>query len=80
MTSLQDYVQNSPVLHIFCRLRGMRHFILLLLAVVTVTACGTSRRVSAAGGTEPWVGRETGDILERMGTPDRIAFFLSLIS
>ena len=50
----------------------MKHFILLLAALALLTACGTSRRVSAAGGTEPWVGRETGDILERMGTPDRI--------
>ena len=50
----------------------MKHFILLLAALALLTACGTSRRVSAAGGTEPWVGRETGDILERMGAPDRI--------
>ena len=50
----------------------MKHFILLLAALALLTACGTSRRVSTAGGTEPWVGRETGDILERMGTPDRI--------
>ena len=50
----------------------MKHFILLLAALALLTACGTSRRVSAAGGTEPWVGRETEDILERMGTPDRI--------
>ena len=50
----------------------MKHFILLLAALALLTACGSSRRVSAAGGTEPWVGRETGDILERMGTPDRI--------
>ena len=72
MTSLQDYVQNSPVLHIFCRLRGMRHFILLLLAVVTVTACGTSRRVSAVDGTPSWEGRSTAEILQAMGDPDRI--------
>ena len=50
----------------------MKHFILLLAALALLTACGTSRRISAAGGIEPWVGRETGDILERMGTPDRI--------
>ena len=50
----------------------MKHFILLLAALALLTARGSSRRVSAAGGTEPWVGRETGDILERMGTPDRI--------
>lgn len=50
----------------------MRHFILLLLAVVTVTACGTSRRVSAVDGTPSWEGRSTAEILRAMGDPDRI--------
>ena len=50
----------------------MRHFILLLLAVVTVTACGTSRRVSAVDGTPSWEGRSTEEILRAMGDPDRI--------
>ena len=49
----------------------MKHFILVLLAVVTVTACGTSRRVSADP-AQPWVGYTTQDILTRMGTPDHI--------
>jgi hypothetical protein len=50
----------------------MRHFFLLLLAVVTVTACGTSRRVSAVDGTPSWEGRSTAEILRAMGDPDRI--------
>ena len=49
----------------------MKHFLLLLLAVVTVTACGSSRRVSADP-AQPWVGYTTQDILSRMGTPDQI--------
>ena len=49
----------------------MKHFILVLLAVVTVTACGTVRRVSADA-AQPWVGCTTQDILSRMGTPDHI--------
>jgi hypothetical protein len=43
-----------------------------LLAVVTVTACGTSRRVSAVDGTPSWEGRSTAEILRAMGDPDRI--------
>ena len=50
----------------------MKQFILLLLAVATVTACGTSRRVSAADGTLSWEGRTTSEILRAMGDPDRI--------
>ena len=49
----------------------MKHFLLLLLAAVTVTACGTVRRVSADP-AQPWVGFTTQDILSRMGTPDQI--------
>ena len=49
----------------------MKHFFLVLLAVVTVTACGTVRRVSADA-AQPWVGCTTQDILSRMGTPDHI--------
>ena len=50
----------------------MKHFILLLLAVATVTACGTSRRVSATGGTPSWEGRTAEEILDQMGDPSRI--------
>ena len=49
----------------------MKHFVLLLLAVVAVTACGVSRRVSADP-AQPWVGYTTQDILTWMGTPDHI--------
>ena len=51
---------------------GMKHFFLLLLAVATVTACGTSRRVTATEGTPVWEGRTTSEILQVMGDPDRI--------
>ena len=50
----------------------MKHFFLLLLAVATVTACGTSRRVTATEGTPAWEGRTTSEILQVMGDPDRI--------
>ena len=50
----------------------MKHFFLLLLAVATVTACGTSRRVAATEGTPVWEGRTTSEILQVMGDPDRI--------
>ena len=50
----------------------MKHFILFLAALALLTACGSSRRVSAAVGTDPWLGRDTEEILDRMGTPDRI--------
>ena len=50
----------------------MKHFFLLLLAVATVTACGTSRRVTATEGTPVWEGRTTSEILQVMGDPDRI--------
>ena len=52
----------------------MKRFILLLLAVMAVTACGTSRRVALdpADPVERWVGRTTSEILTTMGDPDRI--------
>ena len=49
----------------------MKHFLLLLLAVVSITACGTARRISADP-SQPWVGSTTTDILTQMGDPDRI--------
>ena len=49
----------------------MKRFFLLLLAVIAVTACGASRRVSADP-MQPWTGRSTADILTTMGDPDRI--------
>ena len=50
----------------------MKRIILLLAALAMLTACGTSRRVSAADGTPSWEGRTTADILQAMGDPDRI--------
>ena len=50
----------------------MKRIILLLAALALLTACGTSRRVSAADGTPSWEGRTTADILQAMGDPDRI--------
>ncbi|MBO6063621.1 MAG: hypothetical protein J6P62_06555 [Bacteroidales bacterium] len=50
----------------------MKHFILLLSALALLTACGSSRQVSAADGTPSWEGRTTSDILQAMGNPDRI--------
>ena len=49
----------------------MKHFILVLLAAVAVTACGSSRRVSTDP-VLPWVGCTTQDILMRIGDPTRI--------
>ena len=50
----------------------MKHFILLLAALALLTACGSSRRVSAADGTSAWEGRTTSEIMRAMGDPDRI--------
>ena len=50
----------------------MKHFILLLAALALLTACGTSRRVSASEGTAAWEGRTTSEIMRAMGDPDRI--------
>lgn len=50
----------------------MKRFILLLSAVALLTACGSSRQVSAADGTPSWEGRSTSEILRAMGNPDRI--------
>ena len=50
----------------------MKHYILLLAALALLTACGTSRRVSAADGTSAWEGRTTSEIMRAMGDPDRI--------
>ena len=50
----------------------MKHFILLLSALALLTACGSSRRVSAADGTATWEGRTTSEIIQAMGDPDRI--------
>ena len=50
----------------------MKHFILLLLALALLTACGTSRQVSSADRTATWEGRTTSEILQVMGDPDRI--------
>ena len=49
----------------------MKRIFLLLLAVAAVTACGSSRRVTAEP-AQPWVGYSTQDILARMGDPTRI--------
>lgn len=49
----------------------MKHFLILLLAAVAVSACGTARRVSK-NPAQPWVGYTTTDILNQMGDPDRI--------
>ena len=50
----------------------MKHFILLLFALALLTACGTTRRVSASEGTAAWEGRTTSEIMRAMGDPDRI--------
>ena len=50
----------------------MKHFILLLSALALLTACGTSRRVSASEGTAAWEGRTTSEIMRAMGDPARI--------
>ena len=50
----------------------MKHFILLLSALALLTACGTTRRVSASEGTAAWEGRTTSAIIRAMGDPARI--------
>ena len=50
----------------------MKHIILLLSALALLTACGSSRRVSAVDGTAAWEGRTTSEIMRAMGDPDRI--------
>ena len=50
----------------------MKRILLLLSALALLTACGTSRLVSAAEGTHAWEGRTTSEILQVMGDPDRI--------
>ena len=50
----------------------MKHFILLLSALALLTACGSSRRVSAVDRTAAWEGRTTSEIMRAMGDPDRI--------
>ena len=49
----------------------MKRIFLLLMAVATVAACGTVRRVSEET-AHPWVGFYTEDILLQMGDPTRI--------
>ena len=49
----------------------MKHFLLIVLAAVAVTACGSARRIS----TDPpqsWTGCSTSEILQAMGDPVRI--------
>lgn len=49
----------------------MKHFHLLLLVLISATACSTARRVPAE--TVPsWMGRSTLEILDAMGDPVRI--------
>ena len=53
----------------------MKHFLLILLAVISVTACSAARRASTSTPQDPvssWVGCSTTEILEAMGSPDRI--------
>ena len=49
----------------------MKHFILLLLAVATLTSCSVSRRVSREA-QDYWIGRSAVDIMRVMGDPDSI--------
>ena len=51
----------------------MKHFLFLFLSAVVVTACGTARQVSASQTpASSWVGCSTSEILEAMGSPNRI--------
>ena len=49
----------------------MKHFHLLLLVLISATACSTARRVSTEA-VPSWVGRSTLEILDAMGDPARI--------
>jgi hypothetical protein len=51
----------------------MKRFFLLLLAVIAVSACGTSGRVSSEMAQRPsWEGFDALQIIKAMGDPDRI--------
>ena len=51
----------------------MKKIFILLFAVVLVSACGTSRRVSMdREGRPSWVGYDALTIIKTMGNPDRI--------
>ena len=51
----------------------MKRFILLILAAVAVTACGSSRRAAAERAAVPsWVGYDALEIIRAMGNPDSI--------
>ena len=51
----------------------MKKIFILLFAVVLVSACGSSRRVSAdMEGRPSWVGYDALTIMKTMGNPDRI--------
>ena len=51
----------------------MKKIFILLFAVVLVSACGSSRRVSTdMAGRPSWVGYDALTIIKTMGNPDRI--------
>ena len=51
----------------------MKRFFLLLLAVIAVSACGSSRRASREMAQQPsWEGFDAIQIIQAMGNPDRI--------
>ena len=51
----------------------MKKFILLSIAALAVlSACSVTRQVSVSDAPSQWVGFTTMDILDAMGTPDRI--------
>ena len=51
----------------------MKRFFLFILAVIAVTACGSSRRASSEMAQQPsWEGFDALQIIKAMGNPDRI--------
>ena len=65
--------KTVPFCTFFVQMTVMKHFFLLLMTVILVSACGSSRRVSTdMAGRPTWVGSEALDIIKAMGNPDRI--------
>ena len=65
--------KTVPFCTFFVHSSAMKHFFLLLMTVILVSACGTSRRVSMdREGRPSWVGYDALTIIKTMGNPDRI--------
>ena len=65
--------KTVPFCTFFVLMSAMKHFFLLLLAVLAVSACGSSRRAaSEMAQPSSWEGFDALQIIRAMGNPDRI--------